>query len=491
MLTSLDFLKIGQKFPPAIETPRLQRYFQNKRIFEGEHELVYKENFNRIARHIGNFEQVVSYSVLANFQKLITLKIADFMLGEEPTILCSDDNSLEQQTIDNIIENSDLFNIAYSSVIDLSRYGDSVLNIYMNEEGKGIIDITQPSFYFKVVDPQNIRKVQCHVLCHKYKKLKPKTILNTLFNDESQYDDFLYTEVHTKGYVQKTTYKLNKTCYIESIEESSKQEATGLDDFAIIPIHNLLTSDRVYGIDDYNDIDSIISEIEVRLSQIAKILDKHAEPSMQGPETALTYNKDTRKYELRTGNYFPRMDEKDAKVEYITWNAQLDASFKQVEKLINILAVISEMGSAIFDFDNKLGTAASGTALRRMLINPLAKTKRVRNNLDKALKKAIKLCSQLGGEGITDLTKEKINIFWKDGLPDDDKEAAEIMNIRTGGKSTLSQYSAIKRLDNLSDEDTQAELNAILDDENSNNPFNNINNFNDLDDEVEEVKING
>lgn len=483
MLTSLDFLAIGQKFPPAIEQPRLQRYYENKRIFEGEHELVYKENFNRIARHIGNFEQVVSYSIIANFQKLISLKIADFMLGEEPTISCGDDDSIEQQTVDNIIENSDLFNTAYSSVIDLSRFGDAVLNIYRNEEGKGIIDITQPSFYFKVVDPQNIRKVQCHVLCHKYKKLKPKTILNTIFNDENQYDHFLYVEIHTKGYVQKVTYKLNKEGYIESIEESGNQEATGLDDFAIIPIHNLLTSDRVYGIDDYNDIDSIISEIEVRLSQIAKILDKHAEPSMQGPSSALDYNRATGKYELKVGNYFPKDSSEDADVEYITWNAQLDSNFKQIEKLINILAVISEMGSAIFDFDNKLGTAASGTALRRMLINPLAKTKRVRNNLDKALKKAIKLCSQLGGEGITDISKEKINIFWKDGLPDDDKEAAEIMNIRTGGKSTLSQYSAIKRLDNLSDEDTQAELDAILEDENSNNPMNNLNMFNDLDGE--------
>ena len=41
-------------------------------------------------------------------------------------------------------------------------------------------------------------------------------------------------------------------------------------------------------------------------------------------------------------------------------------------------------------------------------------------------------------------------------------------------------------LDNLSDEDTQAELDAILDDENSNNPFNNINNFNDLEGEEDE-----
>ena len=51
-----------------------------------------------------------------------------------------------------------------------------------------------------------------------------------------------------------------------------------------------LTSDRVYGIDDYTDLDSIVSEIEVRISQISKILDKHAEPSMQGPETALQLN---------------------------------------------------------------------------------------------------------------------------------------------------------------------------------------------------------
>ena len=55
----------------------------------------------------------------------------------------------------------------------------------------------------------------------------------------------------------------------------------------------MLTSDRVYGIDDYSDLDSIISELEVRISQISKILDKHAEPSVQGPSSALVRNPHT------------------------------------------------------------------------------------------------------------------------------------------------------------------------------------------------------
>ena len=55
------------------------------------------------------------------------------------------------------------------------------------------------------------------------------------------------------------------------------------------------------------------------------------------------------------------------------------------------------------------------------------------------------------------------------------------MNIRTGGKATISQYSAIKRLDNLTDEDAQSELDAIQAEESVSNPMNNLNAFNDLD----------
>ena len=91
---------------------------RHKRIFEGEHEEVYKESFKRIFRVIGNFENVVSYHVIANFQKLISLKIADFLLGEPPKITCGDDDSKEQICLDNISENSDLINTCYAGAIN-------------------------------------------------------------------------------------------------------------------------------------------------------------------------------------------------------------------------------------------------------------------------------------------------------------------------------------------------------------------------------------
>lgn len=471
MLTSLDFLKVGKQWPPPVEEERLRKYEKNRLIFEGKHEEVYKESFKRISRVIGNFEEVVSYHVLINFQKLISLKIADFLLGEPPKITCGDDNSKHQIALDNIAENSDLVNTCYSSAIDISRYGDSVFNVYKDEEGKGIIDITQPSFYFKVVDPKNLRKIKHHVLAHVYKV--PKSSFFGMSKEE--YDYYLYVEIHSKGFYETVTYKLSASGVISKVTEELKQINTGLKDFAIVPVHNLLTSDREYGIDDYSDLDSIISELEVRVSQIAKILDKHAEPSVEGPESALIQDPNTGEYRLKMGNYFTRYSNDDPGVKYITWDAQLESNFKIIEKLINMLAVVSEMGSAIFDNEMNTGQIASGTALRRMMISPLAKTNRVRMRFDSALKKAIKLCSQLGGEGIVDLSKEKINIFWNDGLPGDPKEEAEVMAIRTGNKSTLSQYSAIQRLDGLSDEDTQLELEAIKQDEVNNNPLSNMN----------------
>lgn len=471
MLTSLDFLKVGRQWPPPGEEERLSKYEKNRLIFEGKHEQVYQESFKRISRVIGNFEQIVSYHVIANFQKLISLKVADFLLGEPPKISCGDDNSTHQASIDLISENSDLINTCYSSAIDISRFGDGVFNIYKDDEGKGIIDITQPSFYFKVVDEKNIKKVKHHVLAHTY---EVADTTKSLFGTKESTTNYLYVQIHSKGFYEEITYKLNDQNIIASVFEDVKKINTGLDDFAVVPVHNLLTSDKVYGIDDYTDLDSIISEIEVRISQISKILDKHAEPSVEGPSSALTRNSNG-EWELKMGNYFPRDTNEDPGVKYITWDAQLQANFLVIEKLINILSVVSEMGSAIFDNEQKTGQAASGTALRRMMISPLAKVNRVRMRFDYALKKSIKLCSQLGGEGIVNLSKEKINIFWQDGLPTDPKEDAEVMAIRTGNKATISQYSAIQRMDNLSDEDTTKEIEAIKEDEKNNNPLSNMN----------------
>ena len=49
----------------------------------------------------------------------------------------------------------------------------------------------------------------------------------------------------------------------------------------VVPVNNILTTDRVTGLDDYSDLDSIIQELEVRIAQMNP--DKHADPNMYGP----------------------------------------------------------------------------------------------------------------------------------------------------------------------------------------------------------------
>jgi hypothetical protein len=445
MLTNLDFLNKGEKWPPISESDRLNMYSSNRALFEGGHMEVYAEDLKRIERVIGNFESAVSFPIVLNFQKVMSLKIADLLLGEAPVITCGESESKEQLRVNDISDRSELLNTSYQVAIDVSRYGDGIFLI-REKDGKGIIDLTQPPIWFPIVNERNIKEVLYHILA---------------WTSAKGDDTFLTVQIHSKGSYEERLYKLDSMNIDKLI--SSNITKTGLSDFAIIPVSNVITSDRVTGLDDYTDIDSIIAELMVRIGQISKILDKHASPSMSGPQSSLEQDPRTKEWRLKAGNYFPRDTKEDPDVAYITWDGQLTAAFTQVEKLINILYTISEMGSAIFgDMSSVSGQGISGFALKRLMMSPLAKVNRIRMRFDPALKKAIKLCSQINGLNLTD---KKIEIQWEDGLPADDKETAEIMQMRTGNKATISVLSAIKVLDNKSDAAAQMELESILDDE--------------------------
>ncbi|GAK03263.1 hypothetical protein JCM19037_1570 [Geomicrobium sp. JCM 19037] len=70
-----------------------------------------------------------------------------------------------------------------------------------------------------------------------------------------------------------------------------------------------------------------------------------------------------------------------------------------------------------------------------------------------------------GVEDFVDYTPVSPVIKWKDGVPRDEKEDAEIAAIRTDGRPTLDQSRAIKRLDGVNDEEADAILAAIESDE--------------------------
>ncbi|MCL2619233.1 MAG: phage portal protein [Defluviitaleaceae bacterium] len=430
MLYNLDFLEEGRAWPPPSEAERLERYALNRAVFEGEHAEVYREQFRRIERVVGNFEEVVSYPLVVNFQKLMCIKFADLLLGEAPTISAAG----AEDVLAKLAAHSNLAGKAYEVAIDVSRYGTGLFLLYRDEDGLGVVDITQPSCWFPVVSPDNIKNVTHHVLAVSY-------------TDGDR--EYLKAHVHERGKVSTRVYELGGGEIGELVSE--EESLTGFEGFAVLPVHNVLTSDRFFGIDDFTDIDSIVAEIEVRLAQISRILDKHSAPTMTGPGSALS-DDGNGGLTLKTGNYIVNdafMDGSSGDVRYITWDAQLDANFKQLEVLVNFLYMLSETGATLLDNNLSGGRAESGTALRLRMMSPLAKVNRIRVNFDPALKAAVSEVLRVGwGQ---ELEPSQVNIIWEDGLPDDPRESAQIMNIRTAGKPTISQRQAIKRLDGVDD----------------------------------------
>lgn len=445
MLYDLSFLNIGQPWPPSSEVDRLRKYQENKKLFKGKHNEVYKD-WVRLLRD----DQKAILEIILNWHKRLSKLWGDLLLSEPPKITTS--SSTDQKEIDNIMEVNNLLNTLYEATIDISRYGDGILNIYTDGK-QGRIGSSQPGIWFPVTDKNNIKNVLYHVMAWTYIEANgsnPKVYLNI--------------QIHEKGKITKRLYILQDGKKIAQQVGNDEVINTGVDDFLIIPINNVVTSDDIYGDDDYTDLDSIVQEMEIRIAQISRILDKHSDPNMYGDEAALEEDDDGNVSFRGGGKFFP-VSEGGTPPGYVVWNAQLDANWKELEFLLSQLYIISETSAACFG-DLKQGMAESGSALRRLMMAPLAKTQRIRMRVDPAVKKAIKLCSKLSGN--RDLTNVPINIFWQDGIPRDDREEAEIMAIRTGGTGgarTISVHTAIKRLDNKTDEEVDKEMEKIAEDE--------------------------
>jgi len=290
LLTNLNFIEPGKPWPPPAEEERMERYAENKLLFEGKHDQVY-EDWIRLLRE----DQQATLEMVLNWHKRLTLLIADLLLGETPKISAGDQDSPEQETVERIIEDNGLFNMAYEVTIDVSRYGTGIFKV--RYDGQAIIEGQQPAIWFPVVSSDNIKEIQAYVLAWTYEEdtqEKGKTVTRK----------YLQTEIHKKGKITTAKYPIDNNIIGPAIEQAEQE--TGVDEFLVVPVNNILTTDRITGLDDYSDLDSIIQEIETRVAQISKILDKHADPNMYGPDSALEKDPTSGHWGYRGGGkYFP------------------------------------------------------------------------------------------------------------------------------------------------------------------------------------------
>lgn len=434
MLTNLNQLEIGAKWPPSEEiAKRVTQLNEWKELFHGEHDSIYKNEFRRTAEVIGAYDDIRQYEIILNYHKHISVKTADLLLGETPIIECPDKEAMAL-----LISSTDYWGVMLEAVLDISRYGCSIVNVSKDPiDSQVYIDIIPAQYWIPVVSVLNQKRIVNHIIVWT-ECIKNKTRLTI--------------QIHHKGFYEVRVHELDGNSIGPLL--SSEVIKTGLNDFAIVVLSNLTSSDSIYGISDYADLDSIIQELEIRLSQNSRILDKHADPMLIMP--VIEQDPLTGENVMCSGSVI-EVTKEMVEPKYISYEADLQAGFTQVETLTNKLAVISEMGIFVKDSDEKLGNL-SGTALRKLAFAPLSKVARLSVKISTNMIKILKLASQLTGK---DLTNDVITITFRDGLPEDMKETtAYASQGKTAG--IISTYTAIKMLhEGISDEQIAVEMERI------------------------------
>lgn len=444
MLTNLDFLTPGSAWPPKCERKRLRRYRDNKMLFEGEHPKVFKEIWMRLFRH----EMQLSIELVLNWPKRLSTLWADFLLGETPG-LSDSNNEVLTDYLQELITKTSFWRRSYAAALDCSRFGDTVLKARRDTKGRVKVSVLPPYHWFPVVSEEDAQEIEYHVLAW-------PSSSSSLWEQAAT---TLYVEIHSNEKVIFRRYQMpsgfdpvHGSTLGTLLEEREENNLAGRN--YIVHIPNLQRSDSIYGLDDYDDLTSVMQEIEVRFAQVARVLDAHADPKMYGPDRTVV-DEETGIQRADLGDYVP-VEADEVQPGYITWDGHLEMSFTQIDKMMQQFYMLSETSPAVFG-EIKSGLAESGSALKRLMMAPLAKVNRVRLGFDEGLREVIKVAAALDGK-----TKVEPKIEWQDGLPDDETErtANEVAAVSAG---ISSKRSAIKRLYKMNNQQAEDELKLIED----------------------------
>lgn len=483
-LNSLDFLSADAEWPPPSEAKRLDQYNANRKLFEADHASVFKEWWRTLREDY----DTATFMVL-NWPKRLSTLWADLLVGEPPRFKAGEpktdesgektDESDEQKRLDALLKANHFDTLLHEGGIDISRFGDALFKVRL-EDGRAVIEGQSPSYWFPVTSLGNVRDILYHVVAWQFETTEEtRTALGTSRQEAVKY---LKVEVHERGAVEHRLLRLGENGRIEreaaptemgryfpklASEEldatrtgSRVRQDTGVDDFLVVHAPGMRTADRLHGVDDYSELESIVQEMEVRLAQISRILDKHADPNVYGDPNMLARDPRTGETTLEAGGKFFPIDENGTAPGYMTWDGSLAAAYQELEELKQQFYLVSETSAAAFGRLDA-GIAESGTALRRLMQAPLAKVGRIRTRLDPVVKDLIELAAALeDAAGNEDAELKDIQITWNDGLPDDEREQADIEQVRLSS-GTTSKLSSIQRLDGVDEFMAKRELQRI------------------------------
>lgn len=456
--TPISFNK-GAIFP--FQRKRIEKYRENVKLFEGQHYEVFKKyNYNG------------KLYVYTNLAGIICKKSADFLFGEEAIISAgTGDSTPEAKAIERLVSENYLGQENYEAALSAAIMGDAFYRVRYGQEYGGelpsdldpfrvFIENISPMDVFPESNPLNRKQIRAYHICVPcYNPTEDKWTLQC--------------ESHYAGFIQYHSYELDpQESDIDGTVEVWKLgspigdlevQQTGVPAPLVVHVPNTGRELTWEGLDDLSEHKAIFEEINNRLSQVASILDKHSDPAMAVPTGLLATDEDGRPYfRVAQNKVFEVLGKDDIIPQYITWNGNLQEAMAELDKLFNMLLVSAEIPPIALGMNDSGTSGSSGLSIKFRMQSLLSKVNRKKLYFNKGVVNVLYIAQLLEKAlGIADYEPTKPKIIFKDGLPVDSLQEVNEMNVRTGGMPTISRKTALMRLDNLTEEQADAEIERI------------------------------
>lgn len=469
--SGISFAK-GTAFPFLSHKKRINRYKENAKMFRGE----FKDIFDKY-----NFNPNSSLYISLNLAGIICKKSADLLLGEAVQVSAGkDDNSEEQKALDSYTADNFMNITNYESALNSAIKGDSFYKVRYGQEWLG--ELPQEVDPSKVII-ENLQSetVYPETFAHNKRKIKTFHVCVPVYSHELD-AWVLQVESHSAGKILYHSYEMSVTetdgygfaigWNIEKPVGEMLEEYTGVNMPLVIHVPNIATSDTWEGQDDLSEHKSLFDEINNRLSQIATILDMHSNPAMAIPAGVMEVDDlGNPIFNVSKEKVFELQGKDDILPQYITWNGQLQEAYSELDRLIDNLLMSAEIPAVVAGRKDSGTSGNTGLAIKIRMLPLLSKVNRKRQYYDKALKQVYLVAQQID-RVVKNVTFEPVVpvLQFKDGLPVDDMSEANIAAIRTGSRPTMSQKTAIMKLNNFTEEQADAEIERIMQEQERDEP---------------------
>jgi hypothetical protein len=432
------------------DSERHEKYQDNMNLFKNKPEEVF---LNRIPDE----GKTILYLALA-IPREIPLLYSDLAFRNNLNAIIKN-NDKANNAVDRLIYENRLDTQLSEASIDIAIKGGIVLKNYL-DKGKSKIEVVQPEYYFPEFSKFDKQKIVRETIAFTYEE-----------NNETH----LYREIYEERngvywcIVKKNRYTNGRI--LEEVEEPVETN-TKLTESPLTYVPFFRANGEFWGYSIYDGLESWFDELNHRVSQIARILDKHSDPNMyadssffEEDEQANATSTDNKKqYNLPSGGAAYPVDHQAGEKPpgYVTYDSKLEANFNYIKDvLFEILYIVSIVKPSLYGLEKT--TQISGRAIKLKSWRSECTVERSLLYWKQALKKVLYQAQQLeiiaGNEKYIPAIS---NIVIYIGLPSDELEQSQAENLKITSKLSSHKASIARLNPNMTWEEVEDEWLEIL-----------------------------